>query len=193
MTAKSPTAVASASPAFSGWHRAAVPYYAGAVPRAFGRDDGGEAARWRDGEASPAAQATAGPATQGAPSSAGPAARGPGRNRGSGRGPQKRRPGEAPAVIWSGYGEAAPLSIPHTGALARAHAPAHAAARFGLYLGFTSIVKAIGTGPSGRWKTSCVWPWAHGRLQACRRRPAGAQTASTAASARRARGCSYSR
>ena len=37
--------------------------------------------------------------------------RGTGRNRGSGRGPQKRRPGEAPAVIWSGYGEAAPRSI----------------------------------------------------------------------------------
>ncbi len=67
MTAKSPTAVASASPAFSGWHRAAIPCYTGAVPWAFGRDDGGEAARWRDGEASPAAQAAAGSAAQGRP------------------------------------------------------------------------------------------------------------------------------
>ncbi len=33
---------------------AAIPYDTGAVPRAFGRDDGGEAAGWHDGEAGPA-------------------------------------------------------------------------------------------------------------------------------------------
>ena len=99
-------------------HRAAVPYHTDAVSRVFGRDNGGEAARWRDGEAGPASaitrpQATAGSATEGPPfelragreRAVPPGGMRP--YRGSGRGPQ-RRPGEAPAVIWSAHGEAAP-------------------------------------------------------------------------------------
>jgi hypothetical protein len=132
---------------------------------------------------------------------------------GEGRGPEGKRPFELrtgralacragncgrTAGVCSAHGEAAP----HT-ALSRLresarhiHARAHAAARFRLSRALPQLYfnKAVGTGPSGRWKASCVWTWARSRrLKAGRRRPAGAQTMNTAPSTRRARGFSYSR
>jgi hypothetical protein len=77
--------------------------------------------------------------------------------------------------------------MPHT------HARAHVTAGFRLYLGFTSIIQAIGRvqmaagrqAAYGRWRVDAAWKHAEVRL-------AGAQTASTAPSTRRALGCRYS-
>ena len=140
-----PTAVASASPASSARGRH-TPYCAAAVSWAFGRDDGGEAARWRDGGAGQTGaiirpQATARIGDRGPPlksplelMAGGHGEYGVGRN-GGGR-------GTCGDLVGAWRGSTAYHTLP---VLRGPKARAHATASFGLQLGFASIAKAIGT------------------------------------------------